>query len=98
MDEQLELYERRLAFVADSWDLKVAWEAGENVVGIDVRSPAACQKEHIPGHFAPGSRRLALRRDCSRNTARFGSRTGGQASILAAELLDTCGAIDVQNQ
>lgn len=48
MDEQIKHYESKLAFEADSWDLKVALEAGENVVVIDARSPEAYQKEHIP--------------------------------------------------
>ncbi len=49
MDEQISHYERRLAFEIDSWDVKVTWEAGENIIVIDVRSPEAFQKEHIPG-------------------------------------------------
>lgn len=49
MDEQIAHYERKLAFEIDSWDLKVAREAGENIVVIDVRSPEAFHKEHIPG-------------------------------------------------
>ncbi len=31
------------------WDLKVALEAGENLVVIDARSPEAYAAEHIPG-------------------------------------------------
>ncbi|WP_413439303.1 rhodanese-like domain-containing protein [Sulfuriferula sp. GW1] len=49
MDEQMEFYERKLAFEIDSWDLKVAMESGENILVIDARSSEACQKEHIPG-------------------------------------------------
>lgn len=49
MDEQLRHYEKKLAFETDSWDLKVALEAGDNVAVIDARSPEAFQKEHIPG-------------------------------------------------
>ena len=49
MDEQLRHYENKLSFEIDSWDLKVALEAGENIVVIDARSPEAYQKEHIPG-------------------------------------------------
>ena len=49
MDEQLRHYESKLAFETDSWDLKVALEAKENIVVLDTRSPEAYQKEHIPG-------------------------------------------------
>jgi rhodanese-related sulfurtransferase len=49
MHDQLKHYENKLAFETDSWDLKVALEAGENVAVIDARSPDAYQQEHIPG-------------------------------------------------
>jgi rhodanese-related sulfurtransferase len=49
MEERLKHYEDKLAFETDSWDLKVALEAGENVVVFDARSPQAYQREHIPG-------------------------------------------------
>lgn len=49
MDEQLSHYEKKLAFETDSWDLKVALEAGDNIIVIDARSPEAYEKEHIPG-------------------------------------------------
>jgi rhodanese-related sulfurtransferase len=49
MEERLRHYENKLAFETDSWDLKVALEAGENIVVVDARSPQAYQKEHIPG-------------------------------------------------
>ena len=49
MDEQLRHYETKLSFEIDFWDLKVALEAGEDIVVIDARSPEAYQKEHIPG-------------------------------------------------
>ena len=49
MTDQIRHYENKLAFEIDSWDLKVASEAGENVLIIDTRSPEAYQKEHIPG-------------------------------------------------
>ncbi len=49
MNEQLRHYENKLAFEIDSWDLKVALEAGENIVVVDARSLDAYQKEHIPG-------------------------------------------------
>ena len=41
MKEQLEHYRRKLEFEIDSWDLKVAREAGEAVTVIDARSRAA---------------------------------------------------------
>jgi len=49
MNEQLDHYANKLAYETDSWDLKVAIEAGENVVVIDARSPEAYEEEHIPG-------------------------------------------------
>ncbi len=49
MDEQLRHYADKLAYETDSWDLKVALEAGENLVVIDARSPEAYEAEHIPG-------------------------------------------------
>jgi rhodanese-related sulfurtransferase len=49
MDEQANHYRNRLNFEIDSWDLKVALEAGERVVVIDARSPEAYVRGHIPG-------------------------------------------------
>ena len=49
MNEQLAHYANKLNYETDSWDLKVAVEAGENVVVIDARSPEAFAREHIPG-------------------------------------------------
>ena len=49
MNEQLNHYAGKLAYETDSWDLKVALEAGENLVVIDARSPEAYAAEHIPG-------------------------------------------------
>ena len=49
MNEQLDHYANKLAYETDSWDLKVALEAGENVVVIDARSPEVYEEEHIPG-------------------------------------------------
>lgn len=49
MKEQLGHYENKLAFETDSWDVKLALEAKENIVVIDARSPEAYLKEHIPG-------------------------------------------------
>ena len=48
MEEQLRHYADKLAYEIDSWDLKVALDAGETVVIIDARSPEAYQREHIP--------------------------------------------------
>ncbi|MGL5795442.1 MAG: rhodanese-like domain-containing protein, partial [Waterburya sp.] len=48
MEEQLRHYQNKLAYETDSWDLKVALEAKENVIVIDARSPQAYEKEHIP--------------------------------------------------
>jgi rhodanese-related sulfurtransferase len=49
MDKQLKHYTDKLAYETDSWDLKVALEAGENIIVIDARAPQAFEKEHIPG-------------------------------------------------
>lgn len=49
MEEQLKHYQDKLAYETDSWDLKVALEANDNVVVIDTRSPEAYAAEHIPG-------------------------------------------------
>ncbi len=49
MDHQLQHYSDKLAYEIDSWDLKVALEAKENIVVIDARSPDAFAREHIPG-------------------------------------------------
>lgn len=49
MQEQLAYYQNKLAFEIDSWDLKVALEAGEKIVVLDVRSPELYGEEHLPG-------------------------------------------------
>jgi rhodanese-related sulfurtransferase len=49
MNEQIKHYSDKLAYETDSWDLKVALEAGENIVVIDARSPQAFEQEHVPG-------------------------------------------------
>lgn len=49
MCDQLLHYQRKLDYEIDSWDLKVAREAGERVTVIDARSRAAYAREHIPG-------------------------------------------------
>ena len=59
MEEQTKQYETKLAFETDSWDLKVALEAGENIVVIDTRSPEAYQSEHIPGAISLPHREMS---------------------------------------
>ncbi len=49
MDGQLKHYTDKLAYEIDSWDLKVALEAGEKITVVDTRSPEAFRREHIPG-------------------------------------------------
>ena len=49
MNDQLKHYSDKLAYEIDSWDLKVALEAGEHIIVIDARSTEAFQREHIPG-------------------------------------------------
>jgi rhodanese-related sulfurtransferase len=47
--DQRQHYADKLAFEIDSWDLKVALEAREDITVVDARSAAAYQREHIPG-------------------------------------------------
>ncbi len=47
MDDQIKHYSDKLAYEIDSWDLKVALEAGENITVVDTRSSEAFQREHI---------------------------------------------------
>ena len=49
MNDQLKHYLDKLEYEIDSWDLKVARDAGENVAVVDARSPEAFQREHIRG-------------------------------------------------
>jgi rhodanese-related sulfurtransferase len=49
MEEQLNHYQNKLSYEIDSWDLKVALEAKDNVIVVDARSPQAYNTEHIPG-------------------------------------------------
>lgn len=49
MEAQLRHYAGKLAYETDSWDLKAALDAGENVVVVDARSPEAYARGHIPG-------------------------------------------------
>ena len=49
MEEQLRHYRHKLQFEIDSWDLKLALEAGERISVIDARSRQAFAREHIPG-------------------------------------------------
>ena len=48
MDKQIRHYSDKLAFETDSWDLKTAMDAGENIIVIDARSPESYRQEHIP--------------------------------------------------
>ena len=48
MEDQLQYYANKLAYEIDSWDLKTALDAGEDVVVVDTRSPEAFQLDHIP--------------------------------------------------
>lgn len=49
MSDQLQHYERKLAYETDSWDVKVALEGNEKIIVIDARSPQAYATERIPG-------------------------------------------------
>ncbi|MBI3025435.1 MAG: rhodanese-like domain-containing protein, partial [Candidatus Tectomicrobia bacterium] len=59
MEAQLRHYAGKLAYETDSWDLKAALEAGENVVVVDARSPGAYARGHIPGAINIPHRRMA---------------------------------------
>jgi len=49
MHDPLKHYADKLAYEIDSWDLRVALDAGERVIVVDARSPQAYETEHIPG-------------------------------------------------
>lgn len=48
-DKQLQHYRDKLTWEIDSWDLKLALDAGGKVLVVDARSAEAFAKEHIPG-------------------------------------------------
>lgn len=58
MDDRLKYYADKLAYEIDSWDLKVALEAGEKVIVIDARSLQAYAAEHIPGAISLPHRKM----------------------------------------
>lgn len=47
--DQVNYYEKKLAFETDGWDLKVMLDSGSNVIVVDARAPSAYDVEHIPG-------------------------------------------------
>lgn len=49
MDDQLQHYEKKLAYEIDSADLQSALTAGKNILLVDARSASAYQAEHLPG-------------------------------------------------
>jgi len=59
MADQRQHYLDKLAYEIDSWDLKVALDAGEDIVVIDARSVDAFQTEHIPGAINLPSRQMS---------------------------------------
>jgi rhodanese-related sulfurtransferase len=58
MNQQILHYQRKLEFEIDSWDLKVAREAGEAITVIDARSGEAYAREHIPGAISIPHRQM----------------------------------------
>jgi rhodanese-related sulfurtransferase len=58
MDEQRLHYRRKLDFEIDSWDLKVAREAGERITVVDARSKEAYAREHISGSISMPHREM----------------------------------------
>jgi rhodanese-related sulfurtransferase len=59
MEEQLRHYRNKLQFEIDSWDLKLAREAGERITVIDARSRQAFAREHIPGSISIPHREMS---------------------------------------
>jgi len=59
MDEQLRHYRNKLQFEIDSWDLKVAREAGERITVIDTHSRHASTREHIAGAISLPHREMS---------------------------------------
>ena len=59
MDDQLKYYTDKLAYEIDSWDLKVALDAGQNITVIDTRSHDAYQHEHIPSAISVPHRTMS---------------------------------------
>ena len=57
--DQLNHYQRKLAYEMDSWDLHAALESGESVVVVDGRSEEAYAVEHIPGALNLPHRRIS---------------------------------------
>jgi rhodanese-related sulfurtransferase len=49
MNDQIEFYQRKLAFEIDPSDLFKALENGEDLIPLDARQPAGYENEHIPG-------------------------------------------------
>jgi rhodanese-related sulfurtransferase len=49
MSDQIQHYLDKLNYEIDSWDLKVAIDAGEDVTVVDTRSQSAFEVGHIPG-------------------------------------------------
>lgn len=49
MKDQIEFYEKKLAFEMDPADLYQALQKGESIVVIDARQPQGFELEHIPG-------------------------------------------------
>ena len=60
MNEQLLHYRHKLEFEIDSWDLKVAREAGEPITVIDARARQAFAREHIPGAISLPHREMTV--------------------------------------
>lgn len=47
-EQQIKHYQDKLAYEIDSWDAHQAHLNGEKIIILDVRSPEAYSKEHIP--------------------------------------------------
>jgi hypothetical protein len=59
MSDQLMHYSNKLAYEIDSWDLNAARQASENIAVVDVRSPEAFRREHIPGAISVPHRTMS---------------------------------------
>ena len=93
--EQMNHYERKLAYEIDSWDLRVALESDEPIVVVDGRSVEAYAEEHIPGSINLPHRAISFDSTASLDRSKtYGCYCGGigcNASTKAALKLLTLG-------
>ena len=69
MNDQLKYYSDKLAYEIDSWDLKVAIDAGEKITVVDTRSPESFHQGHLPGAVNLPHRKMSASTTCSLDMA-----------------------------